>query len=79
MAGERIQRTEPMDSRRDDSRLSRTPLDGAPCGDGNRANRLCDRQQNSSFYWLIDQSAGAPANFDNALQYTNVGGIYKCP
>ncbi len=35
--------------------------------------------KSSSFYWLIDQSAGAPANFDNALQYTNVGGIYKCP
>jgi hypothetical protein len=35
--------------------------------------------KNSSFYWLIDQSAGAPANFDDALQYTNVGGIYKCP
>jgi hypothetical protein len=35
--------------------------------------------KSSSFYWLIDQSAGAPANFDNALQYTNLGGIYKCP
>ncbi len=35
--------------------------------------------KSSSFYWLIDQSAGAPANFDNALQYTNVGGIYNCP
>lgn len=35
--------------------------------------------KSTSFYWLIDQSAGAPANFDNALQYTNLGGIYKCP
>ncbi len=35
--------------------------------------------KSSSFYWLIDQSAGAAANFDNALQYTNLGGIYNCP
>jgi hypothetical protein len=31
------------------------------------------------FYWLIDQSAGIPANFDNALMQTNVGAIYNCP
>lgn len=30
-------------------------------------------------YWLIDQSAGAPANLDNALAYTNLGLLYKCP
>lgn len=30
-------------------------------------------------YWLIDQSAGIPANFDNALGVTNLGKIYACP
>jgi PQQ-like domain len=29
--------------------------------------------------WLIDQSAGIPANFDNALKYTNLGFLYSCP
>jgi hypothetical protein len=32
-----------------------------------------------SFVWLIDQSAGIPANFDNALKYANLGFIYRCP
>jgi len=30
-------------------------------------------------YWLIDQSAGIPATFDNALGVTNLGKIYVCP
>jgi hypothetical protein len=30
-------------------------------------------------YWIIDQSAGLPANFDNALGFTNLAKIYKCP
>jgi hypothetical protein len=30
-------------------------------------------------YWLVDQSAGAAASFDNALKYTNLGLLYKCP
>jgi hypothetical protein len=33
----------------------------------------------SSLVWLFDQSAGAPANFDNALRYANLGLAYKCP
>ncbi len=31
------------------------------------------------YIWLIDQSAGIPATFDNALQYRNLGPLYKCP
>jgi len=30
-------------------------------------------------YWLIDQSGGIPASWDNALGVTNVGKIYSCP
>jgi hypothetical protein len=33
----------------------------------------------SSYYWLVDQSAGAPATFDNSLNYWNMGSIYSCP
>jgi hypothetical protein len=33
----------------------------------------------NSFVWLIDQSAGIPANFDNAMKYANLGILYKCP
>jgi hypothetical protein len=33
----------------------------------------------SIFIWLIDQSAGIPANFDNAFKYTNLGVLYSCP
>ena len=29
--------------------------------------------------WLIDQSAGASANFENALQISNLGVYYSCP
>jgi hypothetical protein len=35
--------------------------------------------KSNAFYWAIDQSSGAPANFDNALQVTNVRGAYSCP
>jgi len=31
------------------------------------------------YIWLIDQSVGIPANFDNALKYTNLGPLYSCP
>jgi hypothetical protein len=31
------------------------------------------------YIWLIDQSAGIPADFDNALMYTNLGPLYSCP
>lgn len=30
-------------------------------------------------YWLIDQSAGIPANFDNAIGFDDLGKIYSCP
>ncbi len=33
----------------------------------------------TSFVWLIDQSAGAPAIFDNAMKYGNLGILYQCP
>jgi hypothetical protein len=33
----------------------------------------------ASFVWLIDQSTGIPANFDNALMYKNLGPLYSCP
>jgi hypothetical protein len=33
----------------------------------------------NSFVGLIEQSAGAPANFDNAMKYGNLGILYKCP
>jgi hypothetical protein len=33
----------------------------------------------SSYIWIIDQSGGIPANFDNALKYANLGILYKCP
>jgi hypothetical protein len=34
----------------------------------------------AGFYiWLFDQSVGIPANFDNALKYTNLGPLYSCP
>lgn len=29
--------------------------------------------------WLFDQSAGAPANYDNAMRYGNLGLAYNCP
>jgi hypothetical protein len=32
-----------------------------------------------SLYWIIDQSAGAPAIFDNAMNFTNLGLLYDCP
>jgi hypothetical protein len=32
--------------------------------------------QPGSFVWLIDQSAGIPANFDNAMKYANLGILY---
>jgi len=35
--------------------------------------------QPGSFVWLIDQSAGIPANFDNAMKYANLRILYKCP
>ncbi|MGO9632493.1 MAG: hypothetical protein ACLPX1_01195 [Steroidobacteraceae bacterium] len=31
------------------------------------------------YIWLIDQSAGIPAIFDNAFQYKNLGPLYSCP
>ena len=31
------------------------------------------------YIWLIDQSLGIPANFDNAFQYKNLGPLYSCP
>jgi hypothetical protein len=31
------------------------------------------------YIWLIDQSVGIPANFDNAFQYKNLGPLYSCP
>ena len=33
----------------------------------------------SSFLWLVDQSAGIPADFENALVYKNLGPLYSCP
>jgi hypothetical protein len=30
-------------------------------------------------YWIIDQSAGIPATFDNALKLVNLGPLYTCP
>lgn len=30
-------------------------------------------------YWAIDQSAGTPATFDNALGVVNLQGLYNCP
>ncbi len=30
-------------------------------------------------YWAIDQSAGIPATFDNALGVVDLGPLYKCP
>jgi hypothetical protein len=33
----------------------------------------------SFWYWLIDQSAGLPATFDNALHVKNLGALYDCP
>jgi hypothetical protein len=32
-----------------------------------------------SLMWLIDQSTGIPANFDNAFAYKNLGLLYSCP
>ncbi len=32
-----------------------------------------------SLLWLIDQSAGIPAVFENALVYKNLGVLYNCP
>jgi len=29
--------------------------------------------------WLVDQSAGLPADFENALAYRNLGVLYSCP
>jgi hypothetical protein len=37
-----------------------------------------DRSHNY-FYWIMDQSAGGPANFDNALTENNLRKIYSCP
>ena len=33
----------------------------------------------STLLWLIDQSAGIPAIFDNALAYKSLGILYNCP
>ena len=33
----------------------------------------------SSLLWLIDQSAGAPADFENALLFKNLSVFYSCP
>jgi hypothetical protein len=30
-------------------------------------------------YWIIDQSGGLSANFDNALRVTNLEPLYQCP
>jgi hypothetical protein len=31
------------------------------------------------YIWLIDQSVGNAATFDNAFQYKNLGLLYNCP
>lgn len=33
----------------------------------------------NTFVWAVDQSGGAPANFDNALQVRDLVSIYSCP
>jgi hypothetical protein len=39
---------------------------------------IIDSRENS-FVWLIDQSAGTAASFDNAMKYANLGILCKCP
>jgi hypothetical protein len=38
-----------------------------------------DNKKHNYFYWMIDQSAGDAAIFDNALAVTNLKGLYSCP
>jgi hypothetical protein len=33
----------------------------------------------TNLLWIIDNSTGIPANFDNALAYRNLEALYKCP
>lgn len=47
-------------------------------GSGVTANSVDNATQNY-YYWIIDQSAGIAANFDNALRLTNLDSLYSCP
>ncbi len=50
-----------------------------PAATGTAQTGYVINSRKASFYWLIDQSAGAPATFDNAFKYTNLGLLYSCP
>jgi hypothetical protein len=38
-----------------------------------------DNGKANYFYWIMDQSAGIPAIFDNALGWVNLRATYACP
>ena len=68
-----------MDSRSNHSRISRAALDSTRAATGTEQTDYSINSKRASFYWLIDQSGGAPAILDNAKSYANLGALYSCP
>jgi hypothetical protein len=50
-----------------------------PASGAEQTGYWIDSKKQNNFYWIIDESAGAAAIFDNALAVANLSTIYSCP